>query len=91
MAIKSQYCLLTFSSTHHALRAEEFLEEEGIDLDVVPIPREITAECGLAMRFPLELREKAESILAENKINISGIYTWNKENKLEALRSLVEG
>lgn len=76
---------MTFSSTHHALRAEELLEAAEIDLDVVPMPREITAECGLAMKFPLVEREKAENILTENKVDVRGIYTWNKENKLESL------
>lgn len=87
MGIKGQYCLLTFSSTHHALKAEEILKEEGIDLEVVPIPREISAECGLGMQFPLEQREKAENVLVDNKVHLSGSYTWNDERKIQLLKS----
>jgi hypothetical protein len=45
--------LITFASTHHALKAEKLVSGRGCDFDIIPTPRAITASCGLS----LELRE----------------------------------
>lgn len=49
----SRNTLVTFVSTHHALKAEKLVAGEGLDFDIIPTPRAITASCGLS----LELRE----------------------------------
>lgn len=46
----SVYCLLTFPTTHSALRAEKILGEQGMNFIIVPTPREISEGCGLAIK-----------------------------------------
>lgn len=82
----SKSCILTFSSTHHALRAEELIEEQNIELDIIPIPREITAECGLAIRVSYEQKEQVEEILTNNKINMAGIYSLDADRKIDLIK-----
>lgn len=40
-----------FSSIHYVLKAEQLLKAGGIPLDVVPVPREISGDCGMAITF----------------------------------------
>jgi hypothetical protein len=41
--------LIVFESTNMALKAERSLKGAGIPCSVIPTPREITAECGIAL------------------------------------------
>lgn len=50
----SIYCLLTFPTTHSALRAEKTLGEQSLNFIIVPTPREISEGCGLAVKCHCE-------------------------------------
>jgi hypothetical protein len=50
----STYCLLTFPTTHSAMRAEKVLDERSMTFIIVPTPREISEGCGLAVRCHCE-------------------------------------
>ncbi len=41
--------LVTFFSTHHALKAEKILKKELAEIDLIPTPREISSECGFSV------------------------------------------
>lgn len=41
--------LVTFFSTHHALKAEKILKNIVQWIDLVPTPREINSECGFSV------------------------------------------
>lgn len=47
----NKYYIVTFPTTHSALHAEKVLEETDMSFLVVPTPREISAGCGLSIRF----------------------------------------
>lgn len=66
--------LLAFDSTQQALRAEMLLEYAGIEIDIRPTPKEITAGCALSIDFPAENLEAVKKIVAEERIEIRGIY-----------------
>lgn len=52
--------LLTFFTTHDALRAERVLLERGLKPGIVPTPRFLSSECGFAL-----LIEAADSAVAD--------------------------
>lgn len=52
--------LLTFESTHAAMAAQHALA--GVGPAVIPMPREISAGCGMALRFEAEDAEQAASL-----------------------------
>jgi len=60
--------VLVFNSTHHALTAEEVLEESGLEVDIVPVPADIRVDCGLAIEITECDRERAEAALAAARI-----------------------
>ncbi len=41
--------LVTFFSTHHALKAEKLLKEKINGITLIPTPREISSECGFSL------------------------------------------
>lgn len=47
------YCMLAFSSTHAAISAQKHLA--GLcPVQTMPVLREVSAGCGIALRFPPE-------------------------------------
>lgn len=54
--------LLAFDSTHCALAAQQALEH--LKPRLIPIPRSITAGCGMALRFEADDDLKARAIFA---------------------------
>jgi hypothetical protein len=49
--VKEGHCLAVFNSTHRVLRAEGLLKGMGLDILLIPAPRALQTDCGLALRF----------------------------------------
>lgn len=64
----------TFDNTHHALRFEKTLKENQIKLTVMPVPREVSASCGLAVKFDAEELSKVRAITADHEILVKSYY-----------------
>ena len=43
--------IVSFNSTHHAIRLDKLLGESSVRATTLPTPREITASCGISIRF----------------------------------------
>jgi hypothetical protein len=59
----NEYYLLTFESTHAAISTEKILKPAGVT--IMPVPRFISASCGISIRIKPDQREQAESIFKE--------------------------
>ncbi|SHI11436.1 DUF3343 domain-containing protein [Clostridium intestinale] len=70
--------LIAFNSTSNAIRAEKELKLNDIEVKVLPVPRDITASCGLSIRIKTEDLEKAMSTLKEENIDVAGYYNVSK-------------
>ena len=51
---------LLMSSMRFAIKAEKFCREQGITCEVVPVPRQISSECGMCIEVD---PGKAEQVL----------------------------
>lgn len=58
--------LLIFESIHHVLAAERALLDAGLAPDLVPVPREISANCGMAITVAPGERGRALLALANS-------------------------
>ena len=76
-------CVLLFESVHRVMKAEKILKEKGIEVDLIPVPREISSDCGVAVELTKESEEKALLILRENKISMTECYTKDSRGKFE--------
>ena len=86
--IDRQFGVITFKSTHHAIKAESVFKNEDIEFRTIPTPREVTYSCGLAIKFDLKDTELARNIVEENQLDIDGFFKVvkiGKESKAEKL------
>jgi hypothetical protein len=72
MTESGEFFVAVFRSVHHALRAEKILKENGIPHKLIPVPRHISSDCGVCLRFPAGERERIEHALA-GKVEIDEI------------------
>ncbi|MGM0602117.1 MAG: DUF3343 domain-containing protein [Bacillota bacterium] len=80
MVEESKYYLLVFQSTHHSIKAEKIFSAENISYRIVPVPPEITADCGSAVRFDEKLDDILQ-LIKKNNIITAGVYEVIAENK----------
>jgi len=67
--------LVVFDSVHQAIRAEQKLKQQGLGVEMVPTPREISASCGQSLVVPEEELSAAREILLKEKVPFRGIYS----------------
>lgn len=79
-----EYCVITFASTHQAIRSEKALRERGLAFLLIPIPREISAGCGLALRVSCEGVQKVLDALQAVGVSPEGVF------RLQGKDSLIE-
>lgn len=60
MRKKEWKAIITFRTTSDAMAFEKKCKEHGMPGRMIPVPREISAGCGLAWSAPLEERTRIE-------------------------------
>jgi len=76
-------CVFIFESIHRVMKAEKLLKGKGIKIDLIPVPREISSDCGVAVELSGDSEAEALFILTENRISILECYTKNALGKFE--------
>ena len=59
--IRENELVAIFHSVHRVMKAEKLLKQAGIEMLLIPAPRQLTSDCGLAIRFA---PEQADGVLA---------------------------
>jgi hypothetical protein len=80
---KAMKCVLVFESVHRVMRAEKLLKGKGIKIDLIPVPREISSDCGVAIELSGDSETEALLILRENRILVLDCYTKDSKGKFE--------
>jgi hypothetical protein len=60
-------------STSHAIRIEKLLKKEGLDCKLIPVPRQISSDCGVCIRIAQTGTEAARALLLACKIEVQDI------------------
>jgi hypothetical protein len=71
--------LVTFYASHHAVRAEKVLKKHGFTVMLVPGPRDISPNCGVALQFEYRLIERVEETLMQNRVQIEALHQYKLE------------
>ena len=74
MRPKTQKLVITFHTTAAAMAMEKLCHEQGLPGRLIPVPRSITAGCGICWAAPPESRTALEELVMERHIQIDGIY-----------------
>ncbi len=56
--------IAVFNSIHRVMKAEQFLKERRLPILLIPAPRVVSSDCGLAIRYGEEARSAVEESLA---------------------------
>ena len=68
------YAVVLFRSTSHAIRAERVLQEAGLRSKMIPVPRQISSECGVCIRLERLDLSDAQRALIEAGMHVEGIH-----------------
>jgi len=81
-------CVLLFESVHRVMKAEKLLKGKGIKIDLIPVPREINSDCGVAIELSADSEEEAFLLLAENKVSILECYARGPGGRFEKKKEI---
>lgn len=60
--------VLIFRGTHQVMSAEKRLKKAGVPMRLIPVPRQLTSDCGLAIRIFTPDRDRAKKALLQGRI-----------------------
>jgi hypothetical protein len=73
--------LAVFNSAHRVMKAESLLKARGIPILLIPAPRQLMTDCGLALRISPETKDEVLEILKQEQLQpafvnrfIGGLY-----------------
>jgi hypothetical protein len=74
-------CIAILDSIHYILQAEKLLKSKRMPHEIVPVPREISSDCGMALQFDCEKLRDISYILEEKDIDLRGVYQKGCEDQ----------
>jgi len=79
MMVKEGEFVAVFNSIHRVMKAEKLLKEKKLQILLIPVPRALASDCGLAIRYTAAEREQVELVLSQASILPEELYL--KEGK----------
>lgn len=67
--------VILFYSTNMAIWAADELKENNIKCKLIPVPRELSSDCGYCVSVSEDDKDKAEAIIKENDIEYDQLIT----------------
>jgi hypothetical protein len=64
MMVKDGDYVAIFNSIHRVMQAEKLLKSRRMPILLIPAPRTLKSDCGLALRYGADDRESVEGALA---------------------------
>ncbi len=74
MREKKPYVVVTFHTTAEAMATEKTCTDMEIEGRLIPVPRVLSAGCGIAWCGPVETRNTLETALDKKDIEFEGIH-----------------
>lgn len=68
-----------FHSIHRVMQAEKVLKQAGVAILLIPAPRKLSADCGLAIRFVPETLSMVEKMLRQEGLLPAELYRFEKD------------
>jgi len=57
-----------FNSIHRVMKAEKALKQAGVDILLIPVPRQLASDCGLAIRYSPAVGATVEDVLRREEL-----------------------
>jgi len=73
--------VILFPSIHFVLQAEKMIMGKGFSIDLIPVPRQLSSDCGICMLIEWEQKEMLYTLLEQGGVRIEGVHPLpGKEN-----------
>jgi len=69
-----EFSVVLFHSASHAIRAEKVLRQAGYEIKMIPTPRQLSSDCGMALRCDRTLEGQIAATLKESNVPLMGIF-----------------
>ncbi len=69
-----EFLVALFKSVTHAMKAEQLLKEAGIPFKLIPVPKSISSDCGVCIRFTAEEKDTLLKML-DGRVDVEEIRT----------------
>lgn len=70
---KTPQSVVLFRSVSAALAAEKLLKEEGIAFKLIPVPKQISSDCGVCIRINTSDTDRVREVL-HRKVEFSDVH-----------------
>ena len=74
MREKKLQLIISFESTAHAMAVEEYCMNHNLPGRLIPVPKEITAGCGLAWKADVAVKDELLSSFSQENIEYDNVY-----------------
>jgi len=68
------YGVVLFDSTQGALKAEKVLKAAEYAIKLIPVPRQVSSDCGVCIRFLWKDRAGVEGELLAARVGTAGVH-----------------
>lgn len=72
-----------FHSVHRVMEAEKILKSAGADILLIPVPRQLSSDCGLAIRYASTERALVASLLTDKGVRPAELYVREGEEFIQ--------
>ena len=72
----NNYCLITFKSITYAMQFEKLMKSNNLTVKLIPVPRSISASCGMCGKFDTSLKEEILDLCNINNIVYEQVFNF---------------
>lgn len=76
---------VTFHSVLDSLKFEKSVKNTSLDIQLVPVPREISSSCGVAALFTQDMEQPVRDFIQVHELKISGIHMIEQADRKRSL------
>ncbi|MDD2897581.1 MAG: DUF3343 domain-containing protein [Desulfuromonadaceae bacterium] len=74
-----------FNSAHKVMKAENVLKQSNLAILLIPAPRALSTDCGLAIRYDSEISERVFQTLSDVSLLPDVIYNKVSDTQYDAI------
>ena len=71
--MSSEYAVILVHATSHAMRVEKLLHDAGIPCKMIPVPRQISSDCGACVRIRHQDMDAARLVVEAAHMEVESI------------------
>jgi hypothetical protein len=79
--------VVSFFASEHAMRAERMLQRASIPARLVPGPREVSPNCGVAVAFVWEDERRVQQTLTDSRIRFEAVHRYELDDSPRTVES----